>query len=44
MVLVSDAAAEVNRDSHEAELRTMSRAFADVKTTEEVVGSLGGLS
>ena len=43
MVLVSDAAAEVNRDSHEAELRTMSRAFADVKTTDEVVGSLGRL-
>ena len=44
MVLVSDAVAEVNRDSHEAELRTMSRAFADVKTTEEVVGSLGVFS
>ena len=44
MVLVSDAAAEVNRDSHEAELRTMSRAFADVKTTDEVVASLGSLS
>jgi len=43
MVLVSDAAAEVNRDSHEAELRTMARAFADVKTTHDVVGWLGSL-
>jgi ureidoacrylate peracid hydrolase len=40
MILVSDAVAEVDRDTHEAELRTMSRAFADVKTTEEVIGLL----
>jgi len=41
MILVSDAVAEVNRDSHDAELRTMSRAFADLKTTDEVVQLFG---
>jgi len=42
MILVSDAVAEVDRDTHTAELKTMSRVFADVKTTDEVVGMLGG--
>jgi nicotinamidase-related amidase len=36
MVLVSDATAEVSRDTHESELKTMGRIFADVKPTEEV--------
>jgi ureidoacrylate peracid hydrolase len=36
MILVSDAVAEVSRDTHEGELKTMSRVFADVKTTAEV--------
>lgn len=36
MILVSDAVAEVSRDTHEAELQTMGRIFADVKTTDEV--------
>ncbi len=40
MILVSDAVAEVDRETHEAELKTMSRVFADVKTTDEVVGLL----
>ena len=40
MILVSDAVAEVDRDTHAAELKTMSRVFADVKTTDEVVGLL----
>jgi nicotinamidase-related amidase len=40
MILVKDAVAEVNRDAHEAELKTMARIFADVKTTEEVVAML----
>jgi len=31
MILVSDAVAEVDRTTHEAELRTMARIFADVK-------------
>jgi hypothetical protein len=26
-----------SRDTHEAELKTMARVFADVKTTDEVV-------
>ncbi len=42
MILVSDAVAEVDRDTHDAELKTMSRVFADVKTTDEVIGLLGG--
>jgi ureidoacrylate peracid hydrolase len=40
MILVKDAVAEVNRDTHEAELKTMARIFADVKTTDEVVEML----
>jgi len=40
MILVSDAVAEVDRITHEAELQTMARIFADVKTTDEVIGML----
>jgi ureidoacrylate peracid hydrolase len=40
IVLVSDAVAEVDRETHAAELKTMGRVFADVKTTEEVIGLL----
>jgi ureidoacrylate peracid hydrolase len=40
MILVSDAVADCERDTHEAELKTMSRSFADVKTTEEIIGLL----
>jgi nicotinamidase-related amidase len=40
MILVSDATAEVSRDTHESELKTMSRIFADVKTTAEVKNML----
>ncbi len=36
MILVSDGVAEVSRDTHASELRTMSRVFADVKTTDEI--------
>jgi ureidoacrylate peracid hydrolase len=42
MILVQDAVAEVSRDAHEAELKIMSRAFADVKTTDDVVAALAG--
>ena len=41
MVLVSDAVAEVSRDTHESELKTMDRIFADVKTTDQVKFMLG---
>jgi ureidoacrylate peracid hydrolase len=41
MILVKDAVAEANRDAHEAELRTMDRVFADVRTTDEVISMLG---
>jgi nicotinamidase-related amidase len=41
MILVSDAVAEVSRNTHESELKTMSRIFADVKTTAEVKAMLG---
>ena len=40
MILVKDAVAEVNRRTHDAELETMTRVFADVRTTEEVVAML----
>jgi ureidoacrylate peracid hydrolase len=42
MILVEDAVAEVSRDTHEAELKTMARVFADVKTTDDVVAMLAG--
>ena len=42
VILVSDAVAEVSRDTHESELKTMNRIFADVKTTDEVVAMLDG--
>jgi isochorismate hydrolase len=41
MTVVSDAVAEVDRATHEAELKTMARVFADVKTTDEVVAIRG---
>ena len=40
MAVVSDAVAEIDRTTHQAELRTMERIFADVKTTDEVIGML----
>jgi len=43
MIVVSDAVAEVDRTTHEAELRTMARIFADLKTTEEVMGMLDNI-
>jgi nicotinamidase-related amidase len=43
MILVGDAVAEVNRETHAAELKTMQRIFADVKITDEVVQMLAGL-
>jgi len=43
MILVSDAVAEVDRVTHEAELKTMARIFADVKTTDEVTGMLDSI-
>jgi nicotinamidase-related amidase len=44
MILVGDAVAEVHRDTHEAELKTMARVFAEVKTTADVVAMLEGVS
>lgn len=44
MILVRDAVAEVHRETHEAELKTMARVFADVKTTDEVVAMLAGMA
>jgi ureidoacrylate peracid hydrolase len=41
MIVVSDAVAEIDRATHETELKTMARIFADVKTTDEVIGMLG---
>jgi nicotinamidase-related amidase len=43
MIVVSDAVAEVDRSTHEAELKTMVRIFADVKTTDDVIRMLGGI-
>jgi nicotinamidase-related amidase len=43
MILVSDAVAEVSHETHDSELKTMSRVFADVKTVDEVIGLLAGV-
>ena len=43
MIAVSDAVAEVDRTTHEAELTTMARIFADVKTTDEVIRMLDAI-
>jgi ureidoacrylate peracid hydrolase len=43
MIVVGDAVAEVDQATHEAELKTMARVFADVKTTDEVVGMLDSI-
>jgi ureidoacrylate peracid hydrolase len=40
MILASDAVAEVSREAHDAELKTMARIFADVKSTDEIVAML----
>lgn len=40
IVVVRDAVAEVSREQHEAELKTIARVFGDVQTTEEVIASL----
>ena len=40
MMIVSDAVAEVHREAHDAELKTMSRIFADVHSTDEVIALL----
>jgi ureidoacrylate peracid hydrolase len=44
MIIVRDAVAEVSREDHEAELRTMDRLFADVRTTDEVIAMLGEIA
>ena len=43
MILVSDGIAEVSREAHDAELRTMSRLFADVRRTGEVEALLSSV-
>ena len=40
MVLVRDAVADRNRENHEAEIRILSRAFADVKTADAIETTL----
>jgi len=40
LIVVSDAVAEIDRTTYEAELTTMNRIFADVKTTDEAVQML----
>jgi nicotinamidase-related amidase len=40
MIIVSDATAEIQKGMHEAELKTMERVFADIKTTGEVLKML----
>lgn len=43
-IVVSDAVAEVSREQHAAELKTMARVFGDVKATDEVVSMVSALT
>ena len=43
MIIVSDAVAEVHRDTHAAERKTMQRVFAEVKSTDEAVTMLAAV-
>ena len=43
MIVASDGVAEVSRQTHDAELQTMSRLFADVRATEEIEGLLSSV-
>ena len=40
MIFVSDCTAEAHREFHEAELQILARAYADIKTTDEVIKML----
>ncbi|MBV8457322.1 MAG: cysteine hydrolase [Acetobacteraceae bacterium] len=40
MVLVRDGVADRNRENHEAEIRILSRAFADIATTDQIETTL----
>lgn len=40
MVMASDGVADINREGHYAELKILTRAFADIRTVDEVVGAL----
>jgi nicotinamidase-related amidase len=40
LIIVKDTVAEVHLDTHEAELKTKQRVFAEVKSTDEVVAML----
>jgi ureidoacrylate peracid hydrolase len=42
MILVSNGVAEVSHQAHDAELQTMERLFADVRSTDEVIGLVRG--
>ena len=40
MIVASDGVADINREGHYAELKILARAFADIRTVDEVVGAL----
>ena len=40
MVVASDAVADLNREGHCAELKILARAFADIRTVDEVIRAL----
>lgn len=44
MIIVGDGTAEIHREAHEHELKTMARVFADVKTTDEVIDLLAAIA
>jgi nicotinamidase-related amidase len=40
MIIVSDATADMQKEAHKTEIKTLARVFADVKTTDEVIEML----
>ena len=40
MIIVNDGVAEIHRDAHDAELKTMQRIFAEVMSTDELIRML----
>ncbi len=43
MIVAGDGVAEVSRDTHAAELKTMDRILADVKTTAGIKAMLAAI-
>ncbi len=43
MIVVEDGTAEIQKDMHDHEMKTMARIFAEVKSSDEVIAMLDGM-